>query len=140
MNEVSWNALRRQVYERAHGCCEYCQTCEANSGQTLHVDHIHPDDGDVEENLCLACWNCNTSKHQATTAIDPETGESVLLFNPRKDHWPAHFQWLEGGIWIRGLTPVGRATVDRLKMNRPAIVVARKRWVDGGYHPPDHEE
>jgi hypothetical protein len=102
----------------------------------MHVDHIDPNGGDTLENLCLACWNCNTSKHQATTAVDPETDEMVPLFNPRKEKWPEHFGWLEGGIWIQGLTPVGRATVERLKMNRPAIVIARKRWVEGGYHPP----
>jgi 5-methylcytosine-specific restriction endonuclease McrA len=42
MGELSWNALKQIVYERANGCCEYCQTCEANSGQTMQVDHIDP--------------------------------------------------------------------------------------------------
>jgi hypothetical protein len=32
MGELSWNALKQIVYERANGCCEYCQTCETNSG------------------------------------------------------------------------------------------------------------
>jgi hypothetical protein len=39
MGELSWNTLKQMVYERAHGCCEYCQTCEAHSGQTMQVDH-----------------------------------------------------------------------------------------------------
>ena len=42
MGELSWNALKQMVYERANGCCEYCQTCEVNSGQTMQVDHIDP--------------------------------------------------------------------------------------------------
>jgi hypothetical protein len=32
MSELSWNALKQFVYERARGCCEYCQTSEENSG------------------------------------------------------------------------------------------------------------
>jgi hypothetical protein len=47
-----------------------------------------------------------------------------------------HFGWIDGEIHIRGLSPVGRATVIRLKMNRPVMVIARQRWVEGGYHPP----
>lgn len=103
----------------------------------MHVDHIDPNGSDTLENLCLACWNCNTSKQQATSAVDPETQEMTPLYNPRKEQWSEHFQWLDSGIWIRGLTSTGRATIDRLKMNRPTIVIARKRWVEGGYHPPD---
>lgn len=136
MNELSWNALKRRVHERAHHCCEYCQTSEDNSGQTMQVDHIDPDGGDVLENLCLACWNCNNHKHAATTINDPETAEPVPLYNPRTQHWSEHFNWIDGTTRIRGLTPSGRATVERLKMNRPAIVIARQRWAEGGYHPP----
>jgi hypothetical protein len=138
MNEPSWRVLREQVYERANGCCEYCQTCEINTGQTMQVDHIDPQGGDELGNLSLACWNCNTSKHRATTASDPVTQEMMPLFNPRTQIWAEHFEWMDGYTRIHGLTPVGRATIDRLKMNRPAVVTARKRWAEGGYHPPQN--
>ena len=49
----------------------------------MHVEHIHPENGDDPENLCLSCPNCNLSKATATTAVDPETGQEVPLFNPR---------------------------------------------------------
>lgn len=136
MSELSWNAIKRLVHERAQGCCEYCQTSEENSGQTMQVDHIDPKRGDALENLCLACWNCNNHKHEATQVTDPQTGDPAPLFNPRMHVWKEHFEWVDGATWIRGLTAVGRATVTRLKMNRPAIVVARQRWAEGGYHPP----
>lgn len=103
----------------------------------MHVDHIDPDGDDVLDNLCLACWNCNTSKHEATQVIDPETGNRVPLFNPRMQNWSEHFEWIADGVYVRGLTPIGRATVARLKMNRSAMLVARQRWVNGGHHPPD---
>ena len=68
MGELSWNAIKQIVYERANGCCEYCQTCEANSGQTMQVDHIDPRGDDRLENLCLSCWNCNSSKRDYSPA------------------------------------------------------------------------
>jgi hypothetical protein len=135
-NDLSWNALRQRVYDRANGCCEYCQTCEANTGQTMQVDHIDPKGGDGLDNLCLACWNCNTSKQIATKATDPDTSVITPLYNPRTQIWSEHFEWIDGGIRLKGLTVIGRATIERLKMNRSMIVVARKRWIDAGHHPP----
>jgi len=135
MSELSWQEIRQQVYNRANGCCEYCQTCEVNTGQTMQVDHIHPGSGDGLDNLALSCWNCNNHKRQATDTLDPETNTTVSLFHPRKQKWSDHFEWIDNFIRIRGRTATGRATIIRLKMNRPAIVVARKRWVDAGYHP-----
>jgi hypothetical protein len=137
MSELSWNEIRQLVYERANRCCEYCQTCEINTGQTMQVDQIDPHGGDNLENLCLSCWNCNNHKRQAAVAPDPETNEDVPLFNPRTQVWAEHFEWIDGAMRIRGRTPTGRATVVRLKMNRPAVVIARRRWAAGGYHPPD---
>lgn len=137
MPELSWAKIRQAVYDRASGCCEYCQTCEVNIGQTMQVDHIDPLGGDTLDNLALACWSCNNHKRQAITAIDPQTNQTVRLFHPRKDEWKEHFQWSESSIHAHGLTAIGRATIARLKMNRAMIVVARKRWVEGGYHPPE---
>lgn len=136
MTELSWKALRQQVHERARRCCEYCQTGEANIGQAMHVEHISPNGGDGLENLCLACSNCNLSKGVATAAIDLENQEEVPLFNPRQQQWREHFRWVENGIRVEGLTPIGRATIERLKMNQNRILIARRRWVQGGFHPP----
>src|SRR5258708_32817014 len=133
--ELSWNTIKRLVHERAAGCCEYCQTSEENSGQTMQVDHIDPSGSDSLDNLCLSCWNCNSHKHKAILVTDPQTGDQVSLFNPRSQIWSEHFEWLNGATQIHGLTPIGRATVARLKMNRQTIIVARQRWAEGGYHP-----
>ena len=102
----------------------------------MQIDHINPNGADVLENLCLACWNCNNHKRTAMLATDTETGEAAALFNPRMQVWAEHFEWVDHATRVRGLTPTGRATIARLKMNRPAIVVARTRWADGGHHPP----
>lgn len=137
MARAAWDGIRQRVYERAHGCCEYCQTCEDNTGQVMQVDHIDPHGSDELKNLCLSCWSCNNSKRRATRVLDTQTGTEVALFNPRTQSWDEHFEWVEEFTRIQGRTATGRATVMRLKMNRPALVVARQRWVGGGYHPPE---
>lgn len=136
MSKTEWRGVRRFVYERANGCCEYCQTSEQNTGQAMQIDHIFPDGGDEVDNLCLACWSCNNYKRQVITANDPVTETQVALYNPRTQKWKEHFVWIENSTVIQGLTVNGRATIVRLKMNRPSLLVARQRWVEGGYHPP----
>ncbi|MGB1285633.1 MAG: HNH endonuclease [Aggregatilineales bacterium] len=140
MTEHSWVAIRRIVFERAEGCCEYCQTCEENTGQAMHIEHIDPQGGDILENLCLACANCNLSKAAATTAIDPQTEQIVRLFHPRQQNWSTHFEWTTDGLRLQGKTPAGRATIDRLKINQERIVRARRNWILARTHPPDTPE
>jgi len=66
-------------------------------------------------------------------AIDPDSGEEVPLFNPRVQQWAEHFRW-EKEI-ILGLTPVGRATISALQLNRPLIVAIRIEEAIRGRHP-----
>lgn len=134
--QLSWNAIKLRVYQRANGCCEYCQTCEGNTAQAMHTEHIDPFGGDILDNLCLACSNCNLSKARATSAIDPETKEVVNLFNPRTQNWHEHFEWIDDGLILKGITSTGRATIQRFKMNQPRVLIARRRWIMGGFHPP----
>jgi hypothetical protein len=59
----------------------------------------------------------------------------VRLFNPRQDRWEEHFQVDPDTGEIRGLTPVGYATVARLRMNSPAQQEARRLWIRLGLFP-----
>lgn len=136
MTERTWQATKRLVYDRAHGCCEYCHTCEYNTGQSMHVEHINPAAGDDLNNLCLSCPSCNFSKGRATQANDPVTNQVVFLYNPRNQRWQDHFIWVEGGLRVEGLTPQGRATINRLKMNQPRLIRARQNWIRAKNHPP----
>ncbi|MHB8629199.1 MAG: HNH endonuclease [Aggregatilineales bacterium] len=136
MPDLSWSATKRLVYERAGGCCEYCQTCEANTAQSMHIEHIVPAFGDSPDNLCLSCPNCNFSKAKAVAAVDPETNQVVALFHPRTQTWSEHFAWVNDGLLLQGLTMVGRATIARLKMNQQRVLTARRRWIAAGHHPP----
>ena len=41
-SKPSRQKLRELVHKRVGGCCEYCQTCEVNIGQAMHLEHIIP--------------------------------------------------------------------------------------------------
>ena len=107
----------------------------------LEIEHIVPlskGGSNKESNLWLACPICNRHKSDKTTGIDPETGEIVLLFNPRTQVWSEHFRWSKDGIYIIGKTPIGRATVKVLQLSDdPDALIVRSYWVMAGWHPPE---
>jgi hypothetical protein len=88
------------------------------------------------ENLALACFHCNRRKSNKQTAIDPEFGVVVPLFNPRTQLWSEHFCWSIDGISIEPKTSVGRATAALLELNRERILKIRRADVEVGRHPP----
>ena len=131
--------LHNPVLADAGHRCGYCQSDELLTGIPLSTEHIIPiaaGGGTTRENLWRSCRPCNELKGPRTHANDPETGESVLLFNPRTQPWREHFRWEQDGALMIGLTSAGRATIRALQLNRPMLVSARRRWVLVGWHPP----
>lgn len=131
--------LQRQIRDRFANCCAYCRTAEALNVSTFEFEHIQPLSAGgqtVFANLCLSCPTCNRFKATRQTVTDPETKERVALFHPQQQKWAEHFAWNEDATELVGLTPIGRATIAALKMNRPALVRVRKLWVKMGEHPP----
>lgn len=131
--------LRRQVAERADYRCEYCHSTELVTGGPFHVDHVRPETlgGATElDNLAYACARCNLHKGQRVRSRDPVSGQSVTLFNPRRQRWAIHFRWSVDGARVIGRTRAGRSTVIALQMNHLTIVRARSLWVGCGIHPP----
>lgn len=132
-------ALREQVKQRAGFRCEYCQISEWLNGIEGEIDHIIPrSEGGTNrsDNLCLACTACNGYKQAKIAGADPETGQVVALFHPRRQRWEEHFAWSHDATRILGLTPCGRATAEALRLNHPLAISARAVWVHAGYHPP----
>jgi hypothetical protein len=132
-------SLRLEVHERARGFCEYCMVAERAQVATFECDHCIPEVRNgptVLENLAWACPRCNGSKGAETHATDPKTGENTPLFNPRKQSWEDHFGWSEDALEIISRTATGRATVQRLKMNRPKMIRIRKLMKRLRLHPP----
>lgn len=130
--------LRQRLENVDDHRCAYCRTPQANSGNPMVVDHLHPrskSGATIFENLCFACYRCNLFKGAQTRAIDPLTGETFPLFSPRRDFWAEHFIWDEASLQILGLTAVGRTTINALRMNNAVIVDARRNWVRLGWRP-----
>jgi hypothetical protein len=127
--------LHRKVVRRARNRCEYCRLPQALCPVPLQIDHIRPRSkrGPSDyKNLSLACPVCNNGKRAHTTGEDPKTGLQVRLFNPRAQRWRAHFRWSEDFSTILGRTAVGRATISRLRMNRPFIAQFRRLMAKRG--------
>jgi 5-methylcytosine-specific restriction endonuclease McrA len=104
------------------------------------VEHIYPRSAGGEtqlDNLALACAGCNGHKYNKTQAFDPITNELVALFHPRQQQWAEHFTWNKDCTVIIGLTPTGRATVEVLRLNRPALQNLREVLYPVGKHPPE---
>lgn len=132
-------AVRRKVFERANGNCEYCKNQQGYSTAPFSVEHIVPrgrQGSDDLENLALSCPACNAHKHTKLAALDPLTRKVMPLFNPRTQFWEEHFVWDETFTEVLGLTPTGRATVKCLKMNRTESVNLRLVLAAFGKHPP----
>lgn len=131
--------IREQVFERARGCCEYCQSQRDYSHDDFSVEHITPRSAggtDDLENLAMSCQGCNNRKYTALEALDPVTGAQVRLFNPRQDDWTAHFVWSADITLMIGLTPTGRASIVRLELNRTGLINLRRALTMAGIHPP----
>jgi hypothetical protein len=106
----------------------------------LELEHLIPrarGGSDDESNLWLACSLYNRYKGSQVTAIDPLTNATVTLFNPRSQIWRTHFCWSLEGVYILGLTPTDRATVEALRLNNELAVEVRRNWMLAGWHPPE---
>jgi hypothetical protein len=131
--------LRERVAAQARYRCGYCRSAEAIVGTPMEIDHLIPESLGgltVEENLWLACSLCNDHKSNRIAGLDPASETVVRLFDPRRQDWQEHFRWTEDGDQIIGQTPVGRATVAALHLNRASLIKARQLWVLAGWHPP----
>ncbi len=131
--------IRQLVINRAKGCCEYCVSQAKFSPDPFSIEHIVPRSKggtNRDTNLAFSCQGCNGHKHTATQAIDPVNGECTSLYHPRIHQWDEHFVWAENFSIILGKTAIGRATVERLRLNRSGVVNLRQVLRQLNRHPP----
>jgi HNH endonuclease len=131
---------RAKVAEQAHHCCEYCRSQERYSPDPFSIEHIMPlSKGGTNDlgNLAFSCQGCNGRKYVSVEAVDLLTQETVSLYHPRQQIWANHFAWNEDCSEVIGLTPNGRATVEKLKLNRFGLVELRRVLFKACKHPPD---
>ncbi len=100
--------LRQIVIERARGRCEHCLLHQDDTPFSHQIDHftaLKHRGQTVDENLVLACLECNRYKGSDLTAIDPLADEITPLFNPRAQVWREHF--IFQNVRIIGQTSTG---------------------------------
>jgi hypothetical protein len=131
---------RRAVEERARDCCEYCRSQSRFATHAFSLEHILPQSRGGKttlDNLALSCQGCNNHKYTSTEGRDPVTKEPASLFHPRRQRWRDHFTWSPDYVYIIGITPTGRATVELLQLNRERLLNMRRVLHGAGEHPPE---
>jgi hypothetical protein len=121
-----------RIAERASHRCEYCHAPEAVFNFPFEVEHVVPvsrGGTDEDDNRALACRACNLFKSDPVTGPDAGVGREVPLFHPRQHSWEEHFRVEQETGILRGISPVGRATVVTLQMNSPVQLAARRVWM-----------
>ena len=128
---------RRLVRERAGDCCEYCRVSQTARLVRFQVDHIiaiKHGGTDADDNLCLACYECNGYKGSNVAALDPLTHNATRLYDPRRQRLDDHFE-INSDASLSGLTPEGCATVLVLRLNDPERVIQRLEEMMIGDYP-----
>jgi hypothetical protein len=127
------------IIERAFRLCEYCKSPLDFSSSSFSIEHIFPlilGGTDDVFNLALSCQGCNRAKYIKIKGFDPVTNEIVPLFHPRNHDWKEHFTWSDDFLFMIGLSPIGRATVIELQLNRKSVLNLRFALLSIGQHPP----
>ncbi len=130
---------RRTVIARAKQCCEYCYSQVKFATDSFSVEHIFPRNKGgqtVLDNLALSCQGCNNFKHVKTEVLDPLSEQVVPLFHPRQQLWREHFAWNDDYTVVIGITPIGRVTVNELRLNRAGLMNLRRVLFATSEHPP----
>jgi hypothetical protein len=132
--------LNLEIRRRAEDRCEYCHLPQSCVEFTHPIDHIvarQHHGPTVADNLALSCVRCNRKKGPNLSGIDPQTGDVLLLFNPRRQQWRDHFRW--HGLILVGTTETGRATIDVLGLNLSDRILVREAFSNSGEFPRDFE-
>jgi hypothetical protein len=132
-------SIVKNVIARANKCCEYCQSQDRYSPNRFTIDHVTPESIEINddfENLAYACFLCNRLKSNKLVGFDALTQTFWPIFNPRLEKWAQHFAWNENASTIIGITPIGRATIKELQLNREKLIEYRAALLVFGVHPP----
>ena len=103
----------------------------------FQIDHVIPQKHggtDDDDNLCLACLECNSYKGPNVAALDPLTRDATRLYDPRNQSWKIHFI-INSDATISGLTPEGRTTIFVLRINDEGRVKQRLALQKLGKYP-----
>ena len=109
----------RQLYEFR---CGYCGVSETEAGSELTVDHFQPRSAQGADSLANSVYCCHACNEFKGAYWNPGSVRRIL--HPLNDSLEAHFEALPDGT-LRGLTETGMFHLQRLKLNREALVAHR---------------
>ncbi|MFH1821565.1 MAG: HNH endonuclease [Methanobacteriota archaeon] len=126
--------LEGMLLVRARYECEYCRRLLTEIG--WQIEHIWPESRggtSEEQNLAVSCQRCNNNKGDHVEWIDPLTGSTFPLFNPRTMEWANHFRATHDEVI--GISSVGSATAALLFRSTPQYLPRDISWdrIEGLY-------
>ena len=107
-------SLRRLVFDRTKGYCEYCRSSGRFALESMELDHIIPVNrggATIAENLASACHSCNNHKQNKIEGFGSLSMKVALIYHPRQMLWNEHFAWSQDSTLMIELTPTGRVTL-----------------------------
>jgi hypothetical protein len=110
----------RQIYQFR---CGYCGVSEVEVGAELTIDHFHPrsrQGPDTLENSVYCCHACNSFK-----GAHWNPHGALRILHPLRDNLSAHIETLSDHT-LQGLTEAGQFHIQRLHLNRTALVAHRQ--------------
>lgn len=122
--------VRAEIRNRYHLSCGYCGVSEFEIGSELEIDHFQPisHGGTNEiENLVYACTACNRFKSDYWPTDDD--ANDLHLLHPGVDDMSIHIAETASGR-MNGLTKRGWFHIQWLKLNRPQLVILRRRRIE----------
>ncbi|MBI1831012.1 MAG: HNH endonuclease [Planctomycetes bacterium] len=114
---------KEELRQRFQFRCGYCGVREFDVGAELTVDHFHPSShggSDEPNNWVYCCHACNEFKGEHW---QPESARRIL--HPFRDPLAQHVLEGDDGA-LRALTETGTFHIERLHLNRPALVAHRR--------------
>lgn len=134
--------IRTLVIDRAKGCCEYCRSQDIFSTQIFSIDHIIPlakGGNNEEKNLAYSCVKVATTRNGFIQRSLMPLLKRQFLFSIQEyiHNWLEHYSWSEDFLQMIGISAIGRATIDFLKLNRKGVVNLRLATLALEKHPPD---
>jgi hypothetical protein len=72
-------------------------------------------------------------KNAVYVELRVEPRARIPIYNPRRDIWSKQFEW--SGIFLTGITAIGRATIQALDLNQTLILTIRHEEAALGRHP-----
>lgn len=117
---------RRKVRVNYRFRCGYCGVSEEYTGAELEIDHYRPRSrggSNEQENLVYCCPKCNEYKGSYWHFLDPPY---IRLLHPQQDDFCIHLREEDNGELV-GKTKEGSFLIQRLHLNRPALIAHRRK-------------